>query len=121
MIPYVIQELIAGRTPHLSAGDQPCDTLYCTDVAEALRAAAAADGCRGQYVLASGAVVGVRKIAETIRDIVAPGAALDFGAPAGHPGWRGSHERLTHDTGWAPSGRATHRPREDRSMVAGAC
>jgi nucleoside-diphosphate-sugar epimerase len=103
MIPYVICELLAGRVPHLTAGDQYCDTLYCTDVAGALRAAAATDACRGQYVLASGAACTVREIAEMIRDTIAPGASLDFGAPAPHPGWRGSHQRLTRDTGWSPA------------------
>lgn len=103
MIPYVIGALLAGRIPHLTAGDQYCDTLYCTDVAGALRAAAATDGCHGQYVLASGAACTVREIAETIRDTIAPRAALDFGAPARHPGWLGSHQRLTRDTGWAPT------------------
>jgi nucleoside-diphosphate-sugar epimerase len=103
MIPYVICELLSGRVPHLTAGGQYCDTLYCTDVAGALRAAAATDGCHGQYVLASGAACTVREIAETIRDTIAPGAALDFGAPAAHPGWLGSHQRFTRDTGWAPA------------------
>jgi nucleoside-diphosphate-sugar epimerase len=102
MIPYVIGELLADRVPHLTAGGQYCDTLYCTDVAEALRAAAVTDGCHGQYVLASGTECTVREIAETIRDAIAPGATLDFGPPAPHPGWLGSHQRLTRDTGWAP-------------------
>jgi nucleoside-diphosphate-sugar epimerase len=103
LIPYVISELLAGRVPHLTAGNQPYDTLYCTDVANALRTAAATGQCRGQYVLASGAAVTVREIAEAIRDIVAHGATLDFDAAAGHTGWRGSHQRLTRDTGWSPS------------------
>jgi nucleoside-diphosphate-sugar epimerase len=103
MIPYVISELLAGRVPHLTAGSQYCDTLYCADVARALRAAAATDGCHGQYVLASGTECTVREIAETIRDTIAPGADLDFGAPARHPGWLGSHQRLTRDTAWSPT------------------
>jgi nucleoside-diphosphate-sugar epimerase len=103
MIPYVICALLAGRVPHLTAGGQYCDTLYCMDVAGALRAAASTDGCHGQYVLASGAAYTVREIAETIRDTIAPSATLDFGAPAQHPGWLGSHQRLTRDTGWSPT------------------
>jgi nucleoside-diphosphate-sugar epimerase len=103
MIPYVICELLAGRVPHLTAGDQYCDTLYCTDVARALRAAAMSEVCQGQYVLASGVESTVRQIAETIRETIGPGATLDFGEPATHPGWLGSHQRLTRDTGWSPS------------------
>jgi UDP-glucose 4-epimerase len=103
LIPYMIRELLAGRCPALSAGIQPHDTLYCVDVAEALRAAATSDRCRGTYVLASGESPSVREIAEMAREVVAPSLALEFGASAGHPGWRGSHAKLTQDTGWSPS------------------
>jgi UDP-glucose 4-epimerase len=103
LIPYLIRELLAGRVPHLSSGEQPHDTLYCEDVAAALRAAALSPRCRGQYVLASAIPITVREIAETLRGLAAPEAQLEYGTAAGHPGWRGSHAHLTADTGWSPS------------------
>lgn len=103
LVPYVITELLAGRRPRLSSGVQPHDTLYCLDVAAALRAAATSDRCRGIYVLAAGGDVTVRDIARTVCELVGPGAAVDLGAPSCHPGWRASRRRLTEDTGWSPS------------------
>ena len=103
LIPYMIGELLAGRRPKLSSGIQPHDTLYGPDVADALRAAAVSERCRGAYVLAAGEALGVREIAALVEELVAPGPGVDFGAPAAHPGWRGSHRRLTEDTGWSPS------------------
>ena len=103
LIPYMIRELLAGRPPMLSSGAQPHDTLYCLDVAEALRAAAISERCRGTYVLAAGEDISVREIAEVAQELVAPTLALEFGSPAAHPGWRGSHRKLTEDTGWSPS------------------
>ena len=103
LIPYLIRELGEGRTPRLSAGEQPHDTLFCDDVAAALRAAAVSPSCSGTYVLASGVRTTVREIAETVRDMLAPGVAIDFGAPAGHPGWWGTSARLQRDAVWVPS------------------
>ncbi len=103
LIPYIIREMVAGRRPKLSAGSQPHDTLYCRDVVEALRAAAVSGSCAGRYVLAAGGDMTVRDVAEAVREIVAPALALDLGQPAAHPGWRGSHRKLTEDTGWSPS------------------
>jgi nucleoside-diphosphate-sugar epimerase len=103
LIPYILREMLAGRRPVLSSGTQPHDTLYCLDVAEALRAAALSDRCRGRYVLAAGDDLSVREIAEVAQELVAPTLALAFGSPAAHPGWRGSHRKLTEDTGWSPS------------------
>jgi nucleoside-diphosphate-sugar epimerase len=103
LIPYLIREMLAGRRPKLSSGSQPHDTLYCVDVADALRASAVSDRCRGTYVLAAGDDVTVREIAAVVQELVAPTLAPEFGSPAGHPGWRGSHIKLTQDTGWSPS------------------
>jgi UDP-glucose 4-epimerase len=103
LIPYLIREMLAGRRPALSSGTQPHDTLYCVDVAEALRAAAVSDRCRGMYVLASGDDTTVCDIAGIAQELMAPTLAPEFGSPAGHPGWRGFHAKLTQDTGWSPS------------------
>ena len=103
LIPYLVTELLAGRSPVLSSGEQPHDTLFCADAADALRAAATNPACRGTYVLAAGSDTSVREIAELARDLLAPGLELGFGPNAGHPGWRGSHRKLSADTGWSPS------------------
>ncbi|HXZ99883.1 MAG TPA: NAD(P)-dependent oxidoreductase [Candidatus Binatia bacterium] len=101
VIPYMITQLLGQRSPRLTSATQWHDTLFCADVAEALRAAAASDRCRGAYVLASGAATTLREVAETVRALIGPDApAISYGPASGHPGWRGSAARLSDDAGW---------------------
>lgn len=104
VIPYVVRELLAGRSPRLTSGIQHHDTLFCQDVAEALRLAAATEGCHGMFTLASGEEMSVRQIAETARALMGPGAPeISYGTASGHPGWRGSSLRFRESTRWSPA------------------
>ena len=106
LIPSVALELLAGREPALTAGEQRWDYLYVDDAVDALVRAALHSGAEGVYNLASGEAHPVREIVETIRDAVDPALPLRFGALPYPPGQTmllvGDTSRLRADTGWAP-------------------
>jgi nucleoside-diphosphate-sugar epimerase len=108
LIPSVASELLAGRTPRLTAGTQRWDYLYVGDVADALLAAAERATVAGVYNLGSGEPRTVRSIVEAVRDLAAPGQALDFGAVPFRPDQvmhlEADATRLRRDAGWAPCG-----------------
>jgi nucleoside-diphosphate-sugar epimerase len=106
LIPSVADELLAGRTPRLTAGTQRWDYLYVGDVADALVAAAENVAVSGVYNLGSGEPRTVRSIVEAVRDRAAPGHALDFGAVPFRPDQvmhlEADTTRLRRDAGWQP-------------------
>ena len=100
LIPQVIRTLLAGGTPQLSAGTQRWDYLYAEDAAEAI-AAAAFSQANGVLNLASGSAWTVRRIAEFLRDEIAPDAALDFGQCV-QESLEADVSRIQAATGWRP-------------------
>lgn len=104
LIPMLIRTLRAGETPALTSGTQFVDYLHVDDVAEALWAAAVHENVRGVFELASGEALRVRELAELVRDVVAPGAELRFGAIS-DPGvvdLRADVSRFREAAGWSP-------------------
>jgi nucleoside-diphosphate-sugar epimerase len=86
LIPFLIDELQAGREPALTPGDQKWDYLYVEDAAAAIRMCAERDDVRGVFNLGSGTAVSVREIAEQVRASIETAVPLRFGARPYPPG-----------------------------------
>ena len=73
LIPHVITELLAGRSPELSSGERLLDCVYAEDVARAYLGAASAPGAVGRTIdLGRGELTSVREIVERIVEAVGP-------------------------------------------------
>ena len=106
LIMYTINELYAGRSPELTKCEQVWDYLYCDDAARALLAVGK-NGVDGKiYPLGSGNGRKLSEYIEVMRDIIVPGATLQFGKKEYYP-----HQpmylctdisELSQDTGWKP-------------------
>jgi nucleoside-diphosphate-sugar epimerase len=106
LIPSTAASLVRGTPPKCTAGTQKWDYLHIDDVAEGVLAAATTDGATGIFNLSSGDPVAIRAIVEMLRDLAAPGLALNFGAVPFGPDQimhlDGDNHRLREATGWAP-------------------
>ncbi len=106
LIPSAAASLVRGRAPQCTAGTQKWDYLHIDDVAEGVLAAAVADEAAGVFNLSSGEPIAVRTIVEMLRDLAAPGLALNFGAIPFGPDQimhlDGDNRRLRKASGWAP-------------------
>lgn len=106
LIPSAAASLVRGRAPQCTAGTQKWDYLHIDDVAEGVLAAAVADEAAGVFNLSSGEPIAVRTIVEMLRDLAAPGLALNFGAIPFGPDQimhlDGDNRRLLKASGWAP-------------------
>jgi nucleoside-diphosphate-sugar epimerase len=80
MIPCLIEALLQGRSPKLTAGSQLWDYLYVEDAARAIVAVVLEKGASGVFNLGSGQAFSIRSIAERVRDRIDPRLYLDFGA-----------------------------------------
>jgi nucleoside-diphosphate-sugar epimerase len=106
LIMYTINELLAERSPEFTKCEQIWDYLYCDDAARALLAIGEKGVDGKTYPLGSGNGKKLSEYLETIRDIIAPNIALQFGKKEYYP-----HQpmylcadisELTSDTGWRP-------------------
>ena len=79
MISTVIAQLLDGKKPELTLGEQMWDYLYASDAAAALYSMA----CRGKdgkvYPVGSGTAIPLRKYVEILRDQIDPELPLEFG------------------------------------------
>jgi nucleoside-diphosphate-sugar epimerase len=106
LIPHLMISLARKDSPPLSEGLQKWDYLYVEDLARAVTACLATPQTQGVFNLGSGQAVPIRRIAEQVRDLCAPGLELKFGSLP-RPG-RAMHlqadiSKLREATGWAPS------------------
>jgi UDP-glucose 4-epimerase len=106
MIPYLINTLLDGQRPALTAGAQRWDYLYVTDAAEAIARVATMPGAQGIYNLGSGRAVSVRRVVEAVRDLIDPSLPLGFGEVPYRPDQvmhlEADITRLRTDVGWSP-------------------
>ena len=120
IIPYVILSLLRGESPKLTSGLRLVDWVYVDDVVDGLLAAAAASEVEGKTVdLGSGQLVSIRRVVESLVNMVNPNINPSFGAVADRPleqvraadaarsasliGWRASttlEQGLRHTTNW---------------------
>lgn len=107
LIPSVAASLARGIAPKCTLGTQAWDYLHIDDVASGTLAAAMTDSARGIFNLSSGTSVAVKTIVERLRDLAAPGLALNFGEIAFGPDQimhlEGDNSRLRDATGWQPT------------------
>lgn len=103
---YEIRELLAGREPQLSGGDQIWDFVYLRDTAQALLALLEKGHDGEIYLIGSGETRQLKEFLQMARDAVDPALPLALGAvPYGpntvmHLG--ASIAKIEIDTGWKP-------------------
>lgn len=104
MIPSVIRNLLEGRRPALTPGEQIWDFLYISDVVSALTALACSESAEGVFNIGSGIPVSVKEVVMKIRDQVNPSLELGFGDVPYAPGQvmhlQADVGRLSSATGW---------------------
>jgi nucleoside-diphosphate-sugar epimerase len=106
LIMYAIHELQAGRSPEFTKCEQIWDYLYCDDAAGALIAIGKNSISGKTYPLGSGEKRKLSDYLNTVRDIISPNTALQFGKKEYYP-----HQpmflfadinEIINDTGWKP-------------------
>lgn len=106
LISVVIDQLLRGEKPSLTAGDQVWDYLYAADAAEAFYQMAAKGKDGAVYVLGSGQTKLLRDFMGIIRDEINPLLPLGLGEIPYYPDQAMHLEAnialLTRDTGWLP-------------------
>ena len=106
LIPYVVDRLLAGERPSLTAAEQVWDYVHVDDAAAAVTAMADVDAA-GVFNLGSGVATPLREIITTVRDAVDPSLPLGFGELPYRPDQvmhlEADVSRLSHATGWAPA------------------
>ncbi len=104
LIPWVAGELRSGRPVELTDGTQVRDHLHLSDVASGL-ISLLAPGAAGAYNVCSGEPVSLRRVLETVGELVGGRELLRFGARPQRPGeimfLAGDSSRLR-ALGWAP-------------------
>ena len=105
LIPSLIQEMLAGRRPKTTLGEQSWDYLFIDDIASAILAVSTSKTAEGAFNLGSGQSIRVKSVVEKIRDLIAPQMELVFGEIPYRADqvWHMEADitRLT-DVGWAP-------------------
>jgi nucleoside-diphosphate-sugar epimerase len=105
MVCRVIETLLDGKRPALTAGDQFWDYLYVEDLAQAVLALATGQAS-GAFNVGSGKAVQIRALVEAIRDAIDPSLELGFGevpyAPDQVMFLEADISKLTKATGWHP-------------------
>ena len=107
MVMSVISELLAGRKPALTAGEQQWDFLYASDATTALMLLAEKGKDGGIYPIGSGVARPLREYIEIIRDEIDPALPLGIGeVPYSDKQVMylcADISKLCEDTGFAPS------------------
>ena len=86
LIPCIIQSLLRGTAPPLSSGRWEVDWVYIDDVVDAYLCAAVAEGVEGRtFDVASGQLVSIRRVAETLTGLIGSGVRPRFGVRADRP------------------------------------
>lgn len=106
LIPSVTLSLLRGECPVLTAGEQLWDFLHVEDVAIAICAVVSTTTAIGVFNVGSGTIATIRSVVEHLRDIVSPGAPLEFGGLPYRPDQvmhlQADITRLTRATDWRP-------------------
>lgn len=106
LIDVIIQKLLAGERPALTAGEQIWDYLYVSDAAEAFYRMACSGRDGAVYVLGSGKTKKLKEFMEILRDSINPALPLGIGEIPYYADQAMHLEAdittLTQDTGWRP-------------------
>lgn len=79
LITYSISEIMKGRSPQMTKGEQLWDFMYADDAAAALYLLATSKSADGVYCVASGEGKSIKEYTNIIRDVVDPQVGLQFG------------------------------------------
>ena len=86
LVPYVTRSLLAGESPELSGGAREVDWVYVEDVAEALVTLAGSEDLAGRTIdIGTGRRTSVRRVVETLGEIIDGGGSPTFGLVADRP------------------------------------
>lgn len=106
LINTLIEKLLAGEKPSLTAGGQVWDYIYADDAAGAFYAAAERGRDGAVYVIGSGTTKRLREYMEITRDAIDPSLPLGIGEIPYYPDQAMHLEAdvapLKRDTGWEP-------------------
>ncbi len=106
MIPSLVEKLLRGEKPSLTAGEQLWDYLYVQDAAEAIVSVGQTAGAEGVFNLGSGRVETIRQTVEQLRDLIDPSLPLGFAEVPYRPDQvmhlQADISRLHAATGWTP-------------------
>jgi nucleoside-diphosphate-sugar epimerase len=106
LIPSLIQEMLAGRRPKTTLGEQSWDYLFIDDIASAILAVSTSKTAEGAFNLGSGQPIRVKTVVEKIRNLIAPQMELVFGEIPYRTDqvWHMEADitRLRTEVGWAP-------------------
>lgn len=106
LIPYLVREMLAGRSPQITACEQLWDYLHANDAAEAFVSVLNNEKATGIFNLGSGEVHPLATIVKDIREFIDPSLPLAFGAVPYQPGQvmhlQADISKLTKATGWKP-------------------
>jgi nucleoside-diphosphate-sugar epimerase len=112
MVTGVIQTLLCGKKPSLTAGEQLWDYLYAADAARAFRLIAEQGKSGKIYPLGGGSARPLREYVEEIRDAIDPTLPLGFGevpySPLQVMRLEADISALQADTGFAPTTSFAH-------------
>jgi nucleoside-diphosphate-sugar epimerase len=87
LIPYVIDELLAGRRPKVSSGGRPIDWVFVEDVVDGLCRMLVEPAAVGERLdLGSGRLVTIREVVDRLVGMVTPRLEPEFGALRDRPG-----------------------------------
>ena len=105
MVMSIIRELLEGKTPACTKGDQIWDYIYSKDAAKAFRLAAEQGSEDAIYCLGSGKTKRLREYISIIRDHIDPELAVGFGERPYYPNQvmhlEADIRSLVEDTGYA--------------------
>ncbi|WP_293911904.1 NAD-dependent epimerase/dehydratase family protein, partial [Deinococcus sp.] len=106
LLPSVVSQLLEGKCPALTPGEQLWDYLYVDDAVEAIARLGTDTRAAGIFNLGSGEAFSVRSVAELIRDKIDPALPLGFGEIPYRPDQvmhlQADITKLTDATGWRP-------------------
>lgn len=106
LIPSIITQLLAQKSPELTEGRQTWDFLYIDDAVDAIISILQSKKSNGIFNLGSGTSPTIRQTAEKIRDAINPAIQLRFGLIPYRSDQvmflQANIDRLKNITGWTP-------------------
>jgi UDP-glucose 4-epimerase len=86
LLPYVIESLLEGKIPALSAGTREIDWIFIDDTVDGLMRLAETPAAYGQVIdLGSGTLTSIRRVVEELIEIMGSPVCPDFGAVPERP------------------------------------
>lgn len=106
LLPYLINTMLSGGVPKLTACEQKWDYVYVDDVADAIYAVMRTEQASGVFNLGSGSAPSLKKIVEIVKDYVNADLDLIYGQVPYREDQvmhlQANIDRLSAVTGWTP-------------------